>query len=209
VRANDRSYQLRLCRYPDCEVCLNSPESFVFHFDCFNLLRSTKSTDICRQLSQIWQLSSWSRPWVKAPFLEGANPVEVISFEPLYRVMGLDMANLPLEIQQIIVKQSYNAPIWRYVSAWECQGRLEKLEGDIVTQPITNARYWNRSMELIGPHAPPKGNIVSIGFDCFGLKLIDFSNTWPSSTSRRSASCDWYIVEEKCSLLNLELESKV
>lgn len=211
VYAGDRSYRLRLCRYPQCEVCSRSFESFIFHLDCFNVLsRDTKSTSIPSLLSQIWQLGSWSRPWVKAPFVEATNTFEIASFEPLSRTTDLSfVADFPVEIQRMIVEMSCEAPLWRYILALEYKRRLDALDGDTVTQSIIRAERWSRFRELAELDVSSKGGFITIGFDRFGLRIIELSDTWPSAAREYVRGCDWYIVEEKYRLLDLDLESKV
>ncbi|KAF8847847.1 hypothetical protein BDZ45DRAFT_754479 [Acephala macrosclerotiorum] len=210
VYVGDRSYQPRLCRYPQCERCSHSFESFIFHLDCFNVLsRDTKTTNIPTLLSQIWQLGSWSRAWIKAPFIEATNTFEIASFGPLSRMTDLCfVADLPAEIQRMIVEMSREAPLWRWILALECKRRLDTLDCDTTTQSIIRAERWSRFGEFAGLDISSKEGFITIGFDRFGLRIIESSDTWPSAAKEHVGGCDWYMVEEKCRLLDLSLESK-
>ena len=71
----EREEKWRLCRRLGCPTCLASPEAFVFHIECFRLVRQTAEKQINNEGAQagnlydtlwrIWLAGHWSRPWTK------------------------------------------------------------------------------------------------------------------------------------------------
>jgi hypothetical protein len=109
----------------------------------------------------------------------------------------------------MIVEMSCEAPLWRYMLALEYKSRLDALDGDTATQSIIRAERWSRFGGLAELDVSSKGGFITIGFDRFGLRTIELSDTWPSAAREHIRGCNWYMVEEKGHLLGLDLESKV
>jgi hypothetical protein len=94
-----------------CSICDSSPSTFIFHMDCYNLLKSYMKTP----LQYIWLVGSRSKPWV-APSYEDRIQWKKLAVEcsmgPLLQWLKLlqsewvpvvqKLLDLPPELQSLI-----------------------------------------------------------------------------------------------------------
>ncbi|KAH6667180.1 hypothetical protein B0J14DRAFT_184157 [Halenospora varia] len=222
----------RLCRVSRCPKCLASPEAFIFHTDCFSVIRrmAREQTQdkgfelgtgppVYDTLRQIWLAGHWSRPWVKAsynsppppcplPYPFPAIPAETTPSDAELELLMKKLQLLPPELSQIIMAHSRDSPLWRYVVAlkWPLSifGKLN--DGSIVTLSPNDLCAWRRGRDV--RTSIPQGHrrkFVRLTLDCDGIKAVDFLACRPKALCSRPPG-SWYIFEKFSRLQDFHLQ---
>lgn len=222
----------RLCRVSRCPTCLASPDAFVFHTDCFRILRRIAREQAQKQgleyetrpsihdtLSQIWLAGHWSRPWAKvlynaSPplFPAPALPPKTTHLEPseLELLVG-KLPRLPAELFQMVITYSPDSPLWRYAAAlaWPLSA-FGSLKDSNFTTPSPNDFYGWRRGEDLQTSASHRQKFVRLTLDCDGIKSVDFLDNHPvAPSSQHQPPGLWYILDKISRLGDFRLQSQV
>ena len=186
-----------------------------FHLDCFY---ESKQLGICTSLHMrnIWIFSLWARPWKTAPCLDEFEASHCVSYEPTQdesksvNNFWREFGNLPLEVNQEIIKMTYGSIFWKVFAARNWRDRLSSRLADdkVTTLPISHIKGWKRSEEL-RKLLNPIGNILNITIDNLGIQSLEVSDCWPSVGTIPAKKDKIYIVENIANLQRLVLEKKV
>jgi len=213
VYINSEKETWRLCRYPPCSACPESPEAFLFHVDCFWLAKrnSPKLT-----LSYIWLVGLWSRLGVG--LYHSTQPLWVFPALAAHMSSWKDtmkwLERLSPELCQMVTSYCPESPLWRYSIAvtWPPQifSRLE--ESEPVTLSLSNLSDWTRGSiaSIAGRSRLADHRIVRMSLDGDGIQKIEFLSSWPEA----SPSCfpvqgTWYIIESLDQLADIQFQSRV
>ena len=207
----------RACHYPPCRICLASPEAYVFHMECFSIVRNhtiARNTQLDDTLTSIWLAGYWSRPWPKIYY--ETRPPDISSAALLSTLTCSDhkfalllgkIQQLPLELLRMIVAYSADSPIWTYslALAWprERLGNLRSSEA--ITLSSSQLCGWRRGKSIPTCLYPIDCNKpVRLALDRRGIKSVDLLGAVvedPPDT--------WYICEDLTRLEDFHIQSKV
>jgi len=145
VYMNSVRERMRLCRYPPCSKCSESPEAFIYHTDCLWFAKPKCPTRI---LSDIWHVGHQPFPWANESralwdFSLLVNYVhsetDVTSTIELLGIIKL-LGRLPSELCQLIASYCPEPLLWRYGVAvtWATE---EFSQGKLVTLSVCPRRY--------------------------------------------------------------------
>lgn len=228
VYINGREERWRLCRRLGCPTCLASPEAFVFHMECFRLIRrmaieqtnnqgpqDEHGTLLYDALWRIWLAGHWSRPWTKL-FYEVRPPL-CASPAPLAKIEILDkeyamllgkIILLPPELIRMIVDHSLDSLLWRYALAlaWPSGVFGNLTNGKTITLSPNNLCRWHRDGGL--QTCVHQHKYVRFTLDGDGIKVVEFLDR---RTVVPQSGCEdrdtWYIFEDFARLKDFRLQS--
>lgn len=220
---------MRLCYNP-----FQCSSGSTFHLDCFSQSKDPKTSTI-RHLRDIWEFSSWTRPWKTAPSLDDLEASQSVRYKPTEDEITCEddflrslRAQLPAEILQEIMNMAYGSLLWKIFAARKWREGLSSLTGDQVTLPITDIQYWKRNQS--GESANfvrrkshfeklfPGNNILAIqtedtltiAIDNLGIRSLEVLDSWPSAISQQAKCHEVYVVEKISNFdSRLILEKKV
>ncbi len=184
----------RLCRKPECLVCVKSPEAFVSHMDC-SMLAMLKVTTL--SYSYIWHIGLWSHPGA-GPYYPPLAPWVVPGPNILARIMkGLE--SLPRELCLMIASYCPESFLWRYstvVYPPKIFSGLGKRRPIAIS--LSDLPGWHRGKLLPSSSrlTPAEHRFVRMSLDGYGIRKVEFFSHWPEASSDCAiAQGTWYIVE--------------
>lgn len=207
---NGEDFLWSLCRTSRCSVCQTSPESFIFHDDCFWFSkRKSPTLTPC----YVWKVGFWSLPYLEncyqprvlwvfpklSAYMHCATNVltSIITTPDIIKLLE----RLPPELCQLVASYCPESPLWRYSVAitWPPKTFMKLEESNLVTVSLRDLPRWIRGTILPNSSQimPEKSTLVRISLDNDGIQEVEFLSSWPIPSSRcPPVAGQWYIVKD-------------
>jgi hypothetical protein len=205
----------RLCRYPQCSSCTQSPIALLLHTDCTSFLRRHVPAVNC---SLIWLFGLWFGAWI------GPNVgfTDVLLPSPTTKDVVFDsllqgMRSLSQELQVTIREYCRDSLLWRFSNILHWSSDLFNIikTTKIRTLPLRELDGWTRDILFAKAsictmkEKEQPAQFFRIGLDNLGICFVQFLSDYPNFYDTSFPDCPWYIVGRTSSLDSCKLVSNV
>lgn len=211
--------QAYVCRKKpsECQPCLDSKTTFVFHYDCWKLVKRCSKQQTISPID-IWTIGTWTQPFPRREY-PASGTLKWLNWdlEAIRRAgpMPWLTRHLPRGMYQCIFHRCVDTPVFRIASALQAvQEEYDFLSKACQTQyvSLSSITEWERGgvYEPL-PRPDYHNSIIRVYMDHFGARRVE---SLPGSADlKATAVCEktdaWFMVERTQDIDNATAEIKV